>query len=169
MSVTWVWSLGWEHPLEKGMATHSSILAWRIPWREEPGRLQSMGSQRVMHDWATFTSLFRSTAHWKKKFFFFSSMSHLYILDDNPLSFASFTNIFSHSIGFCILLVFPFGLPKPLNLIRSHLFIFAFISFALGDWSKKILVQFMVKNVFSWFSCRSCMVSFFIFGLPRWR
>ena len=43
-------SLGWEDPLEEGMATHSSILAWRIPWKEEPGRLQSMGSQRVRHD-----------------------------------------------------------------------------------------------------------------------
>ena len=41
---------GWEDPLEKEMATHSSILAWRIPWREGPGRLQSMGSQRVRHD-----------------------------------------------------------------------------------------------------------------------
>ena len=40
---TWVRSLGWEDPLEKGMATHSSILAWRIPWTKEPGRLQSMG------------------------------------------------------------------------------------------------------------------------------
>ena len=45
---TWVPSL--EDPLEKGMATHSSILAWEIPWTEEPGRLQSMGSQRVGHD-----------------------------------------------------------------------------------------------------------------------
>ena len=43
-------SLGWEDPLEKGMATSSSILAWRIPWTEEPGRLQSMGSQRVRDD-----------------------------------------------------------------------------------------------------------------------
>ena len=42
---TQVQSLGWEDPLEKGMATHSSILAWRIPWTEEPGRLQSMGSR----------------------------------------------------------------------------------------------------------------------------
>ena len=42
---TWVQSLGWEDPLEKEMATHSSILAWRIPWMEEPGRLQSAGSQ----------------------------------------------------------------------------------------------------------------------------
>ena len=43
-------SLGWEDPLWKEMATHCSILAWRIPWVEEPGRLQSMGSQRVRHD-----------------------------------------------------------------------------------------------------------------------
>ena len=43
MQETWVWSLGWEDPLEKGMATHSSILAWRIPWTKEPGGLQSMG------------------------------------------------------------------------------------------------------------------------------
>ena len=47
---TWVQSLGREDRLEKEMATHSSTLAWRIPWREEPGRLQSMGSQRVGHD-----------------------------------------------------------------------------------------------------------------------
>ena len=47
---TWLRSLGWEGPLEKGMATHSSILAWRIPWTEELGRLQSTGSQRVGHD-----------------------------------------------------------------------------------------------------------------------
>ena len=50
MLETWVRSLGREDPLEKEMATHSSILAWKIPWREEPGRLQSMGSQRVRHD-----------------------------------------------------------------------------------------------------------------------
>ena len=47
---TWVRSLGWEDPLEKEMATHYSILAWRIPWIEKPGRLQSVGSQRVRHD-----------------------------------------------------------------------------------------------------------------------
>ena len=50
MGETWVQSLGQEDPLEKGMATHSSIRAWRIPWTEEPGRLQSKGSQRVRHD-----------------------------------------------------------------------------------------------------------------------
>ena len=54
MRETWVQSLGWEDPLEKGTANNSSILVWRIPWAEEPGRLQSMGLQRVGHDWATF-------------------------------------------------------------------------------------------------------------------
>ena len=47
---TWVQSLGWEDPLAKGKATHSIILAWEIPWTEEPGGLQSMGSQRVRRD-----------------------------------------------------------------------------------------------------------------------
>ena len=47
---TQVQSLGWEYPLEKEMAAHSSILAWKVPWMEEPGGLQSMGSQRVRHD-----------------------------------------------------------------------------------------------------------------------
>ena len=55
MQETQVQSLGWEDPLEKRMATHYSILAWKIPWTEEPGGLQSMGSQRVKHDWVTIT------------------------------------------------------------------------------------------------------------------
>ena len=50
MRETRVQFLDWEDPLEEGMVTHSSILAWRIPWTEEPGRLQSMGSLRVRHD-----------------------------------------------------------------------------------------------------------------------
>ena len=62
---TWVWSLGWEDPLEKEMATHSSILAWRIPWTEEPGGLQSTGSQRVGHDWATSLH-FSHVTFWKQ-------------------------------------------------------------------------------------------------------
>ena len=55
MQETWVQFLGWEDPLEKGIATHSSILAWRMPQTEEPGELQSMGSQRVRHDWGSHT------------------------------------------------------------------------------------------------------------------
>ena len=54
---TQVWSLGWEDPLEKEMATHSSTLAWKITWTEKPGGLQSMGLQRVEHDWVTNTLL----------------------------------------------------------------------------------------------------------------
>ena len=54
---TWVQSLGWEDALEEGMATHSSILVWRIPWTEKPGRLQSIGLQRVRHDSMTKHSM----------------------------------------------------------------------------------------------------------------
>ena len=55
MQETQVWSLGWEDSQEKGMATHSNILAWRIPWTEEPGGVQSMELQRVGHNWVTNT------------------------------------------------------------------------------------------------------------------
>ena len=57
MRETWVRSLGWEDPLEEGMATPSSILAWRIPWTEEPVELQSVGSKGVRHDTLTLTQL----------------------------------------------------------------------------------------------------------------
>ena len=83
--------------------------------------------------------LFRSSAHFLIRlfvrfFFLFSCMSCLYILDINPLSATSFANIFSHSVGcLFILLMVSFAVQKVLSLIRSHLFIFPFISFALGD------------------------------------
>ena len=64
---TWVRFLGWEDPLEKGMATHSSILAWIITWAEEPGRLQSMGSRRVGHDRATNTQAHSPSGFWKQR------------------------------------------------------------------------------------------------------
>ena len=57
MQETQVWSLGWEDPIEKGMTTHSSILAWRILWTDEPGRLQSMVLQRAGHNWVTNTGV----------------------------------------------------------------------------------------------------------------
>ena len=53
---------GWEDPLEKGMATHPSILAWRIPWTEEPGGLQSMGLQRVGHDWVALLPFLKKSS-----------------------------------------------------------------------------------------------------------
>ena len=75
MRETRVWFLGQEDPLEKEMAIHSSTLAWKIPWTEEPNRLQSTGSQRVGHDWATF--------------FHFPSFDHS---DISPLSFHNSTH-----------------------------------------------------------------------------
>ena len=66
MQETRVWSLGQEDPLEEEMATHSSTVAWKIPWTEEPGGLQSMGSQRVEQDWETeqtLTQEFREEFH----------------------------------------------------------------------------------------------------------
>ena len=57
MQKTQVRSLGWEDPLEKGTATHFSILAWRIPWTKEAGGLQFMGLQKVRHDWVTNTHI----------------------------------------------------------------------------------------------------------------
>ena len=71
MTETWVQSLGREDLLEKEMATHSSILVWKIPWTEDPGRLQSMGSQRVGHDWAMSLSLsYPKTENFIYLFFF---------------------------------------------------------------------------------------------------
>ena len=66
MRETWVQSLGWEDPLQKEMATHSSILAWRIPWTEEPGGLQSTGSQRVGHEIRTWQYLATEKIKMKK-------------------------------------------------------------------------------------------------------
>ena len=83
----WVRSLGQEDPLEKEMATRSSILAWRIPWTEEPGGLQSIGLQRVRHDWATkhFTAsrnkyLFLYTRFWSLSYSWNSTILDLTVM-----------------------------------------------------------------------------------------
>ena len=86
MRETRVRSLGWEDPLEKEMAIHSSTIAWKIPWTEEPGRLLSMGSQRVGHDWAT--------SHAECEWFLFN----IYIIkanregNGNPLQYSCLEN-----------------------------------------------------------------------------
>ena len=66
MQETWVRSLGREYPLEKGMAAQSSILAWRIPWTEEPGGLHSMGSQRIGHHWGVVGHHYHLAYPWWK-------------------------------------------------------------------------------------------------------
>ena len=72
--------LVWEGPLEKGMATHSSILAWRIPWTEEPGRLQPMGSQRVWHDWLSYHTHMHTHTHTHTWVEFLSFLHALFLL-----------------------------------------------------------------------------------------
>ena len=92
MRDTWVWSLSREDPLEKEMATHSSILAWRIPWTEEPGGLKSTGSQRVGHDWMTSLIVI-----WTKSLF-------LFFLFENR-----FTEVNSYTIHFIHFKVYVSG------------------------------------------------------------
>ena len=87
-----------------------------------------------------------------------------YILEIKPFWVASFANIFSQAMGcLFILLMVSFAVQNIISLIRCHLFIFAFISIALGDWTKKILVWFMSENVLPMFSSRSFMASCLIF------
>jgi len=91
-------------------------------------------------------------------------MSCLYILEIKLLLFTLFVNIFSNSIGcLFVLLMVSFAVQNLVSLMMSHLFIFAFISIALGDWSKKILLRFISGNVLPVFSSRSFMVSWLIF------
>ena len=77
MQETWVWSLGQEDPLEKGMDTDSSILAWRIPWTEKPGGLYSMGSQKVEHDWAIHFHIHK----YIKLYIYYITFSSIYITE----------------------------------------------------------------------------------------
>ena len=88
---TWVRSLGREDPLEQKMATHTSILAWRIPWTEEPGGLQSMGSQRVRYDWATNIFTWWSFTETQ---FTYQIVHSLKIY--NSLHFSAFTELYRH-------------------------------------------------------------------------
>ena len=83
MGETRVQSLGWEDPLKKEMAIHSSTIAWKIPWTEEPGRLRSMGLQRVGHDWATSLSYWNQAGPygppgcWSLSLFHFSCLQEI--------------------------------------------------------------------------------------------
>ena len=90
MQKIWVWSLGWEDPLEKGMATHRSILAWRIPWTEEPDGLQSVGSQRARHDWSKLAGTHPQL---------FSQSSIFKYLDCFQITFKRDSLCFLHRIG----------------------------------------------------------------------
>ena len=91
---TWVWSLGWEDHLEKEMATHSSTLAWKIPWMEEPGRLQSTGLQRVGHDWVTslsFLFLLPLTIHLPQTLSIHHKSENSVLSQNSPRSFIAYS------------------------------------------------------------------------------
>ena len=105
MQETWVQFLGQEDLLEKEMATHSSILAWKIPWTEEPGRLQPMGSQRVGHDWVTvsFTIYFTNGDFFWCLIILFVIMSCLFLLD------TCLWELFEVLVNLCLLLPTPGG------------------------------------------------------------
>ena len=95
MWVTWVRSLAREDPLEKEIATHSSTLAWKIPWAEEPWRLQSMGSQRVKHNWVTSLHFFKEIQcqmNWHRLFESFNE--HFWFSYIFPSSYASPSQIY---------------------------------------------------------------------------
>ena len=104
MQETQVRSLGWEDPLEKEMATHSSIPAWRIPWTEEPGGLQSTGSQRVRHDWATYITIYMKYHLQQKKILTFLKFSFNFTYRIH-CSFVKLTVIWS-CIFICFLLTY---------------------------------------------------------------
>ena len=90
MQETWVWPLGQEDPLEKGMAIHSNILAWRIPWTEEPGGLLCKGSQRVGHNWATNNTATTMACGQVKSTFIISCISNIVSIWVSWFSFRSY-------------------------------------------------------------------------------
>ena len=113
MQETWVWSLGWEDPLKKGKATHSSILAWRIPWTLESGGLQSMASQRVRHDQATNTF----TLGWNR------SIQAPFLAKAFPGTFVSMFYLFplSSSLGRWVLIPSTWTSYRPLSVWLTFL------------------------------------------------
>ena len=104
MPETHVWSLGWEDPLEKEMATHSSILSWNIPWTEEPDRLESMGSQRVRHNSAT-----KQQKH--QQAFFIYIFSACVKAEKKMLKIIELHN--SRCLLKTFLIILPYGTPPP--------------------------------------------------------
>ena len=133
MQETRVWSLGQENPLEKQMATHSSILAWRIPWTEEPVRLQSLGLQRVGHNWATNTcTSARAHTHTQSLSGFLSLLGSVGYFSRNA-SIYLYYHVYRHKVGYSSFLSFHCD-NYPFILYDGS---FCFLS--LFSWSRKTL------------------------------
>ena len=131
MQKTKVQSLGQENPLEKWMASHSSILAWRIPWTEEPGRLQSLGLQRVGHNWATNTPTFTHRVF--QVFYLFLSQFVNFLRN---VSIYLYYQMYRHKVGYSSFLSFHCD-SYPFILYDGS---FCFLSFF--SWSKKTRDRF---------------------------
>ena len=118
----------------------------------------------VGHLYVFFGELSRFSAHFLIGFFLLLTyMNYLYILEIKPLLVASFSNIFFPVCRLFFHFMVSFAVQKLISLIRSYLFSFGFISFALGDWPKKTLVQFMSEKVLPLFSSTSFMMSGLMF------
>ena len=117
MREIWVWSLGWEDPLEDNTASHSSILAWKIPWTEEPGGLQSTGSQKVRQDW--------------------SDLSHSYIFITVVL-FLSLPNPMLYVTSFCKTCILNHIEKWKSNTVLAFFFFFAFTMMLIFLWWDQI-------------------------------
>ena len=104
---TQVWFLGREDPLKKGMATHYNILAWWIPWTEEPGGPQSIGSQRVGHNWVTFTFTFlyqpsyQGSKKKKKKYMFYILITITKLLAITVVNFSVLPTVYNNASSMC--------------------------------------------------------------------
>ena len=151
MQETLLWSLSQEDPLEKGMATHSSILAWRIPWTEEPGGLQSMGSQRVGHDWPINTHIHTHTH------------SFITLLDSPPEKWFIF---FFWKRQLCFCLAFKTWAINAWLLGMLHLCACVQVDAGRNEtrWRKRAVTQFCVRAADQSFLCSSKSHSPFFFS-----
>ena len=128
---TWVWFLGWEDPLEEEMATYSNSLTWRIPWTEEPGRLQSIGPQRVGHHWVS------TYAHLDEHLNTHTCV-YMYII---PLYLYINSSTWGHRgcSAMCYLCIFPLLAPLGQSLIKA----FPFQQVPV-KWESEVLITYMV-------------------------
>ena len=110
-----VWSLGWEDPLKKEMATCSSILAWKIPWTEKPGRLQSMGSQKVGHDWAC------THTHLKTRTFSYMTGIQLYYIQEIHLIYSPYSDFTNDPNNIIYIYIFFFPIQDSIRINMLNL------------------------------------------------
>ena len=132
---TWVLSLGWEDPLEKGMATHSNILAWRIPWTEEPGELESMGLQNIREDWMMNVMTY-DVAHLSMCLISFSDEASVKI-------FGPLKNwiVFSYCWIFSVLSIFWITILYQVNLLQTFFFPTLWLVFSFSFFSFSFIGQ----------------------------